>query len=135
MMPVKFKIGFQIDAETLFGIIAKFLPLEEVTVEEVVERAHAPTPRLPKQAKLAAPKPVEQASRRRQLNLDEGVNAIIMGALADGEPHRASEIINAIAKDGRYATNGMGSRIPRLLRHGYIVRPSQGMYQLAKAKT
>ena len=131
MMAVKFKIDFQIDAETLFGLISKFLPLENLHVEEVVER-HAPAPKLAHQPKLA-PKP-KRAPRRSgyATNLEAGVNAVIMGVLADGEPHRFSELQHAIRAAG-FARTGLGSRIKRLQEHGIVVRHSPGFY--VKGKT
>jgi hypothetical protein len=37
-MSMKLKIGFTIPAETLFGLVAKFLPIEDLSVEEILER-------------------------------------------------------------------------------------------------
>ena len=31
---IKYKLAFTIDSETLFGILSKFLPIEDLTVEE-----------------------------------------------------------------------------------------------------
>ena len=42
-MSVKFKLGFTVSAETLFGLLSKMLPIEDLSVEEVlseVERLH-----------------------------------------------------------------------------------------------
>ena len=44
-----------IGAETLFSLVSKFLPLEHLSVEEVMEHAHTPTPRLPKLPRAIAP--------------------------------------------------------------------------------
>jgi len=131
MMAVKFKIDFQIDAETLFGLISKFLPLENLHVEEVVER-HAPAPKLAHQPKLA-PKP-KRAPRRSgyAINLEAGANGVIMGVLADGEPHRFSELKDALIAAG-FAETGLGSRIKRLVEHGIVVRNEPGSY--VKGKT
>jgi hypothetical protein len=43
-MPVKFKLGFTIDAETLFGVISKFLPVEDLVVEELAPPTPEPKP-------------------------------------------------------------------------------------------
>jgi hypothetical protein len=133
-MPVKFKLGFMIDAETLFGILAKFLPLENLSVEEVVERHHAPaTPRLPKIAKPQLAKPRPKRGRKRGLGLDEGVNGAIMRVLADGEPHRYAELKSAVNAAG-YAGSGIGSRIERLHAHNAIERVSTGLWRKAANK-
>ena len=147
-MSVKFKIGFEIDAETLFGIVAKFIPLDNLTVEEVIERPqHAP--------RLASPERIAkshhfmdghkmvgvraaQKNKRAQapagfpVNLEDGVNGVIMGVLADGQPHRFKEFGKASAAKG-YARTGMGSRLKQLLEYGVIVRTGVGEY--VKGKT
>jgi hypothetical protein len=128
-MPVKFKIGFQIDAETLFSIVAKFLPLENLTVEEVIER-HPAEPRLPRIPAMAAAR-LARRKRASRLNLDKGVNAVVMRLMADGEPHRFHELIQAIKAAG-YAGTGLGTRLTRLMEHGFVVRPEPGEYRLAK---
>ena len=33
---MKFRIGFEIDAEALFGMLAKMLPIDNLSVEEIV---------------------------------------------------------------------------------------------------
>ena len=33
---VRFKIGFEIGAETLFGMLSKMLPIDNLSVEEIV---------------------------------------------------------------------------------------------------
>lgn len=133
-MPVKFKIGFMIDAETLFGIVAKFLPLENLTVEEMVERDAPPgQPRLPKIAAMVAKaKPTRaRPGIRKTINLDEGVNAVIMHMLADGEAHRFHELTQAMKAAG-YSSTGLGSRLVRLLEHGFVIRLKPGEYRLGK---
>lgn len=126
MMAVKFKIDFQIDAETLFGLISKFLPLENLHVEEVVER-HAPAPKLAHQSKFA---PKHKRARRHGKGIDihGGVNGLILRALADGRHHRFKDIQDALSKDG-YAQTGLGSKLKRLLEHGAVERVESGVYR------
>ena len=135
-MSVKFKIGFTMDAETLFGIVAKFLPLEHLSVEEVVE--HAPK-RIQHAPKLAGPRTVRTIKRATPragyaINLEEGVNRIVMDILADGEVHRFVEMTRAMKASGFKGT-GLGSRLKRLMAHGYVERDRDrpGAYRLAKA--
>ena len=130
-MTVKFKIGFQIDAETLFGIIAKFLPLDNLSVEEVVERPHAHTPRLAAAPKLAAPKPKLKRNSKPP-NLERGINAIILGALVDGEPHPPIDMKNAIIAHGGYSPDSLSSRLVSLIQQGHVVRAGHGKYAKSK---
>lgn len=133
-MPVKFNIGFQIDAETLFGIIAKFIPLDNLTVEEVIDRPHhAPAPKLTHQPKLA-PKPKHKQRAPRQgkgIDIHGGVNGLILKVLADGQQHRFGEIQQALSRDG-YAQTGLGSKLKRLLEHGAVERVESGVYRKGK---
>jgi hypothetical protein len=133
-MPVKFKIGFQIDAETLFSIIAKFIPLDNLTVEEVFERPHAEhaQPRL-----AAAPRLIKAAKQKRKrasksVDLNTGINRIILEALADGQPHPPIDLKNAI-KAGGYSPHSLGSRMQTLLREGYVIKPDHGVYQIGRS--
>ena len=126
-MKVKYRIGFTVDAETLFGLIAKFLPFEDLHVEEIV-------PHAPKPPNLAAPQARQRtmrASRRDPgypFNLTDGVNGVIMGVLADGEPHRYIELKAAVTGAG-YAGSGIGSRMDRLHAHKAVERVSTGLWR------
>jgi len=131
-MPVKFKIGFQIDAETLFSIVAKFIPLDNLTVEEVFERPHAgpAQPRLAAAPRLMKNKRAPRASNG--INLAEGVNGVILRAFDDGEQHGYGELKRLVSAAG-YSGSGIGSRIARLVEVGALTRTGVGAY--AKGKT
>jgi hypothetical protein len=126
-MTVKYKIAFQIDAETLFAIMSKFLPLENLSVEEVIERpvtAHAP--RITHAAKVAK---IGPKKGRRTSNLNEGVNSIIISELGKGLRSYAA-LKQAINASGVYSSSGIGSRLQRLVEIGAIVKASPGVYAL-----
>ena len=133
MMTVKFKIGFTIDAETLFSIVAKFLPLEDLAIEEVIERPRTPAPRT-----LATALPPQRIKKRARSmrgegpNLTEGVNGIIVKHLSDGQPHRAIEL-KALLKAQSYADSGIGSRLDRLKANNVVFQPDFGLWQLTEA--
>lgn len=126
-MAVKFKIGFQIDAETLFGIMAKFLPLENLSVEEVVERPERPsTPRLLKGADIP------KIKQRRAMNATGGqLKALADYARAHG-PSGYRDFANALQAAG-YSRAGVGSALKRAVTHGVLQRHENGSYGLAKA--
>lgn len=127
-MSVRFKIGFTIDAETLFSIVAKFLPLEDLSVKEV-GLGRTPAPRAPKQMELAAP--VKKAQRRRTMNAQGGAGAVVLAALADGQPHAYRELQQAMTAAG-FSGSGFGSLGVRLLKHRLIERAGMGVYRLAR---
>src|SRR4029077_19685249 len=131
-MPVKFKLGFTIDAQTLFGIMAKVLPIEDLNVEEVMDRPAPPplphdwSPGWNKQ--IAKPERVKHkrvGGQGKNVDLTRGVNAIIMAVLLDGKKHAPAELTEAIAKT-TYSPSGLGSRLERLRRYGFIHNPRKG---------
>jgi hypothetical protein len=140
-MTIKYKLGFTIDSQTLFGIMAKFLPISDLSVEEVVETKPDPAIRFDKRFDLPKPKPVRAPQVRRKkgsgyaLNLYAGCNAIVMETFADGGSHTGGECFPAMKKAG-YATNGLYGRLDRLRLHGYVMQPRPGQWQLTpKGKT
>jgi hypothetical protein len=134
-MPVKYKLGFTIDAQTLFGILSKFLPIENLSVEEVVERpAQAPLPHdwSPgggKQiAKPKAKKKYTRATPSIPLNLKAGINRIII-ALLEKQPTSAINMRAAVTAGG-YSRGSVGSRLQRLEEHKIVARVGDGTWIL-----
>lgn len=117
-MTMRFKIGFTITAETMFGLLAKFLPVEDLSVEEIVERPPAALKAQPS-ARLLEPRRKRAKAPRRGLNLTDGVNSIIMALLVDGQPHRPGEL-KPLLEAKSYSVNGLGSRLERLKAHGLV---------------
>lgn len=130
-MAVKFKVGFTMSAETLFGIIAKFLPVEDLHVEEIA-------PKVEKIARLEGPKKRHPRAKRPSgpgypPNLEEGVNGVIMRFLADGQAHRFADMRAAVGKAG-YSPTGIGSKLDRLRELGHVERVALGMWRRIEAK-
>jgi hypothetical protein len=129
MMAVKFKVGFTMSAETLFGIIAKFLPVEDLHVEEIA-------PKVEKIARLEGPKNRHLRAKRPTgypVNLEAGVNGVILRFLADGQAHRFADLRAATAKAG-YSPSGIGSKLDRLRELGHVERVAPGMWRRMEAK-
>jgi len=131
-MTVKFKVGFTMSAETLFSIIAKFLPIEDLHVEEVPELK---TIKHEKIASLVEPKasrpPRPPGSRRNGPILEGGANAVVMKLLSDGKPHRAVELAPLFEAAG-YAASGVGSRLEKLRDYSVIHQPELGLWQIGE---
>jgi hypothetical protein len=129
-MPVKFKIGFIMDAETLFGMLTKFLPVQDLHVEEVIER---PAPEFvpPMKPKvLIQSKPKRKRRPSKPVDLHAGINRIIIEAMADGQPHRAVELKPLLEKGG-YSPNSVSSRLQNLEQHGAVKQLGDGTWQLS----
>jgi hypothetical protein len=125
-MSVKFKIGFTISGETLFGIIAKFLPVENLQVEEI-EPHIAEKLRPIEKIRLEAPK---KRNRHTGIDIAAGGNAVVMAVLADGQPHSYRELRRAIGEAG-FASSGIGAKLARLKEAKVVLQPALGMWQIA----
>jgi hypothetical protein len=139
-MPVKFKVGFTIDAQTLFAMMSKFLPVDDVTVEELIERPPPVQPTLPhdwspgwnKQIAKSKPKLKKKYTRTKPavpMRLDAGINRILMEMMADGKPHRAMDL-RPLLKKGGFSENSAGSRLQALRVAGVVEQMGDGMWRL-----
>jgi hypothetical protein len=134
-MTMKLKIGFTVSAETLFGLMAKLLPIDDLHIEELGDTARpslAPAKAAPKQIGKPHKPPPKQQRRRTGPDLKSGVNRIIVEALSGG-PRRASEI-KPLLKAAGFAESGVGSRLEKLREQGIVHQPEFGLWQLT-AKT
>lgn len=139
---IKYRLGFTMSAETLFALMAKVLPIEDLSVEEIAPTpvrekriTHDPAIRFDK--RFDAPKPKRKrkfgtrAPDSYKPNLEAGTNAIILKVLADGQIHRTREIKDGYAAGG-YNPNGTGSSIERMRKWGVIERVGEGQWRLTK---
>lgn len=129
MSAIRYKIGFTINAETLFTLASKLLPIDDFTVEEMIEHTSQPSmshPTLPQ---------IKKVNRRgnNRFNPNKGVNKIILDMLADGQPHHVVEADGMLIEAG-YSPKGLYSKMHRLLRHGYVFQPRKGLWQLISKK-
>jgi hypothetical protein len=134
---MKFKVGFTMSAETLFGLIAKMLPLDDLQVEEVAERL--PAAKVEKITQLSGPKNRPKKPPRPRGNryskgpiLDGGCNKIVMDLLSDGKMHRAYELKSLFEASG-YSPSGVGSRLDKLRDANIIHQPEFGFWQIGEA--
>jgi hypothetical protein len=122
MSQVKFKIGFTIPSDTLIAMIAKFLPIEDLSVEEIVPRiASTPKPlHLPTtKGKYKRPSPGP--------NLKKGINGILITELSIG-PKRAVELQPKVVAAG-FSGNSVNSRLEELRKYGVIERMGDGKWK------
>lgn len=135
---VKFKIGFEIGAETLFGMLSKMLPIDNLHVEEIVE----PPPRFNLKAqveklgadsllppKFAPRKKPRAKGNGRAVDLKAGLNRIIIEVLSDGLPHHASAL-RPLFKSAGFSENSVGSRLQALRERGIVKQSGNGTWQL-----
>jgi hypothetical protein len=133
MMSVKFRLGFTVEAETMFSLMAKLLPIEDLSVEELREppRRVSFSPNTFAAPKLAKPKRASPPIRPYAINLKKGMNAIVLQLMSDGEPHRFREIGEAL-KAANFSGNGVGNLLKRLIKYNLIEQNGEGVYRAAK---
>jgi hypothetical protein len=118
-MSVKFRVGFDIDGKTLFGMIAKMLPIDNLSVEELTLTA-------PAEKRAMLPRQAAKLQRKSSgPNLEKGINKIIVEILSDGVPRRAVEMEPAIEAAG-YAKNSVTSRLEALKAQKVVERHAGG---------
>jgi hypothetical protein len=124
---VKFKVGFTIGSETLFAMIAKMLPIEDVSVEEI---APSKTPQADRAILLHQKKfaPRKKKRDRGGPRLNMGINAIILAELKEG-PKREIEMRPKIKAAG-FSENSTSSRLEALRGHGVVTRVGDGRWKL-----
>jgi hypothetical protein len=128
-MSVKFRLGFTVDAQTMFSLMAKLLPIEDLHVEELIEAPHAPAPRIAKpQAQVRKP---DTRARRGEPPTGGQRFAILQPAFAKG-PLTFKEMQDLLSQAG-FAGTGLGSAVSAWTRYGFIERSGPGRYRL-KAK-
>jgi hypothetical protein len=130
-MTVKFKIGFTIDGEMLFGMLSKFLPIENLSVEEVMPQSDR---LVLKPVPAGAMKILAAAKQRRKFkraslgpNLEKGINGVIMTALSSG-PQSAKDLLPKTVAAG-FSPNSVTSRLEELRRFGVIERVGDGTWR------
>ena len=126
-MSVKFKIGFTIGAETLFGLMSKMLPIEDLRVEEVMPESTTPkfveAPWTKRKVRL---KPKRRSDGP---NLKEGINGIIMLALTE-RPQRATDLAPLLRQAG-FSPNSVSSRLQALEKFKIVTRNDEGIWRVA----
>ena len=134
---VKFRLGFTISAETLFLLMSKMLPIDDLAVEEVMEAAPRQQHNLKAQLKHLGqdslmPPPKKQhkpQKRRRGVDLKRGINGIILTALSDGGTHRAVDLQPLLRAAG-FSENSVSSRLQQLKEHGVVRQVGMGTWRL-----
>jgi hypothetical protein len=134
MTMVKFKIGFTIDAETLFTYVSRFMPdLKDFNVEELYSAPPIIERPIPKVAQLVAhrqiEKPIKKRNRDRTHFLQNGANKVVLDLLSDKKSHGSVEIKNAMKAAG-FSEKGTGAKLSKLKSYGIIFQTGVGLWQL-----
>lgn len=121
-MSVEYKVKFTISGEALFALFAKLLPIEDISIEEVlsgVETTLHLTPTMKKRARRRSAGP----------NLKAGINVVLVTAMQDKPPLRAAEL-QPIVKAAGFSPNSVNSRLEELRKYGVVERAGDGTWKL-----
>jgi hypothetical protein len=118
---VKYRLSFTVGAETIFELISRVMPIQDLEVEELSSNEQ----------------PVRQVAHLKrkkripQLNLKKGANRILLEVFSDGKPHRSKEVKAPLEAAG-YSIQGVHSHLNRLRRHDVVYQPEAGWWQLRR---
>jgi hypothetical protein len=123
---MKFKIAFTIESRDLFDIMSKFLPIDDLHIEEIIEKlptekiSYDKTPYLKKRKR---PPPVA-------INLSAGMNKVMISYFSDGKKHKPTELKEPFVTNG-FSKNSISSQLDKLSKRGVIFQPEYGYWQLS----
>ena len=128
-MSVKFKVGFTISGETLFALMSKMLPIEDLEVEEL---SSSKTPLADRAIELHHKNLLPQRQKKKRFspgpNFKKGINGIVLTAMKD-KPLRTIEM-QSLVKAAGFSLNSVNSRLERLREHGIVERVGDGRWRL-----
>ena len=131
---IRYRIGFEIGAETLFGMLAKMLPIDNLSVEEIVPHHDLKAQiKTLGQDSLLPHKRTPTARKKRHsngLDLKKGINGVMLAVLNDGQPHRATEL-RPLVKAAGFSSNSVGSRLQALRAKGVVKQVGDGTWLIA----
>jgi hypothetical protein len=134
---VKFKIGFTIPSETLFSMVAKFLPIEDLHVEEIMEQQ--PKIIQSKIAKLIATMPDEKISTERKKYRTsfkhpsgKTLPELVIEFMEKSKGDLTWAAMSKFAQSIGYEKSSINNAVARLIERNLIEKKSAGIYGLKK---
>lgn len=134
-MSVKLKVKFTIEAQTLFALASKLLPIADLSIEELApehEKAIAKTTQ--QVARIAKPKRTSIPRYSTGPNLKAGINGIIVTHLSDGLQHQAMEFRSLLEAAG-YSKSSVSSRLEELRKLGVVENTGSNTWRLKDGQT
>ena len=139
---VKFKIGFTVEAETLFSYVSRLMPaLQDLHVEEIYDKPEPITPRIPKIAakifenmKLEPPIPHERKKHRKPFKHPSG-KVLTDFVLEFVEKSKGDVTWASMAKFSQslgYEKSSINNAVSRLIERGLVERRGSGVYGIKK---
>ena len=133
---MKFKLGFTVQAETLLMMMSKFLPIEDLHVEEILDapiKQQSIVAKLIEKAKIDKPK----APRKVMFKHESGksLKDFIHDYISQNPKHIASwHEMSKYSVTLGYNKSSINNAVARLEKEGKIQRTAPGKYRLVEAK-
>jgi hypothetical protein len=137
-MSIKYKIGLTITAETLFGMMAKFLPIEDLYVEEILPQPTRvePIEKISDASPKIKIKPGQNKDKQFKHPSGKTLTYFILEYFKQRPKHIASwfELSKYTVEIG-YNKASINNSITRLINSNQIEKISRGEYRLIENKT
>jgi hypothetical protein len=127
---VKLEVKIRITSEEFLKLAARYLPFEIISAGEIVENP----PKMPIEAISKAVQHItkraiaKQRSRKSAINLNRGMNKVVIEALTGGKM-RTHDLREALVANG-FANNSITSHLQRLTKYGIIRSRDKGIWEL-----
>jgi hypothetical protein len=133
---MKFKLGFTVQAETLLMMMSKFLPIEDLHVEEILDtpiKQQSVVAKLIEKAKIDKPKDPRRVMFKHESG--KSLKDFILEYISQTPKHLATW--NEMSKYSvtlGYNKSSINNAVARLEKEGKIHRTAPGKYRLIEAK-
>jgi hypothetical protein len=130
-MSVKFKIGFTIESETLFRMISQMLPVEDLSVEEVMVRQPQGIGKSVMDQLIEAPKKPKNAEHHFKHPSGKTVQDFVIEFLKTRPSATWAEMSKHTVSIG-YNKSSINNAVSRLLLKKMLEKVAPGVYRLTK---
>jgi hypothetical protein len=128
----KYKIGFTIQAETLFAMMAKMLPIDDVKIQEFIESPPEKQSKVAQQVIAALGAPQQGKSKEKHFYHPSGKTCqdFILEFLQKRPSATWAEMSHFLVSLG-YNKSSVNNAVSRLVEKKFIERVTTGVYRMA----
>jgi predicted DNA-binding protein YlxM (UPF0122 family) len=137
-MSVKFQIGFTITSETLFAMMSKFLPIEDLSVQEILEQPKIKQSAIAKLIEENRPKMISDKKKRMARFKHESgrtLQSLVEEAMAKNPDKLYGwGELSEFAYSFGFHKSSINNAITRMILQKVIEKAKPGMYKLSGKK-
>lgn len=130
---IKFKVGFTITSEMLFKLASQFLPIDDLSVEEIIEKSKTVDEVFLSGApiKVIAPKKKQQVTKKFKHPDGRSTMDFVMEYLSKLPDKKAKWVaIRKYIENQGFSKSSVNNGISRLIKINKIKRIAPGIYQI-----